>query len=45
MEPMSVLFLVVTVFAALGLLAGRWGVDSRPGLTDGGRHAESTGIR
>jgi hypothetical protein len=44
MEPISVLFLVVAIFAAIGLAASVWGVDTRPGLTDGERHPESTGI-
>jgi hypothetical protein len=44
MEPMSVLFLVVAIFAAIGLAASVWGVDTRPSVTDVESHPESTGI-
>jgi len=44
MEPMSVLFVFVAVIVAIGLAAGSWGVDTRPGLDDQHRHPESTGI-
>ncbi len=44
MEPISVLFVIVAVITALGLLASVWGADTRPGLDDNDRHPETTGI-
>lgn len=37
MEALSAMFfitLITSVFAALGLAASLWGVDSRPGMSD-----------